>query len=232
VRVAVILLSWQRPQGTIQNLKDLSNQTVEGFRVIISNSNPRIQAKLDKIKHDFKDLDIQIVHESNEYSAFRRFFIARQQAMEGIDVILFIDDDITVPSDYIEKALKQYKEKTYSSAYTWTIQDNGSDYYNKRTRVFNSDESIKYCGAGISMIDAKIFLDDGLFNAPDEAYTIDDLWLSYYSDHVAKYKLRYLDIDGINIGGNDHAALYKSILKQKYTKADFLRHLVGLGWKV
>lgn len=232
MRVGVILLSWKRPQGTYQNLKDLDNQTLEGFRVAISNSNPDLNQKIKEYADKFKNLDIQVINESNEYSSFRRFFIAREMAKDGIDVIFFIDDDIIIPKNYIEKALEQYQPKTYGSCYTWTLDDDGSDYYKKRTRVYDNDSNIKYCGAGISMVDASIFLQDELFNAPQEAYAIDDLWLSYYADHVAGYNLRYIDVKGVVIGGGDSVALYRQVSKQKYTKKDFLLYLVSIGWKV
>ncbi len=153
-------------------------------------------------------------------------------AESGIDVVFFIDDDIRIPQNYIELALAQYEKRTYSSSYAWTFQDNGSDYYKKRTRVYDNNESIKYCGAGVSMIDSSIFLDKGLFEVLPGAYEIDDLWLSYYADHVAKYKLRYLDIPGVSIKGNDSVALLWTIKNKDYTKKEFLIDLVSFGWKI
>lgn len=232
MRAAVILLSWQRPQGTYQNLVDLNNQTVEGFKVIISNSNPLISNKLNSYKAKFPNLDIDVRDESNDYMSFRRFFIAKEMAEMGIDVIFFIDDDIMIPRNYIERSLDSFHPRTYSSSYAWTLDDGGSDYYKKRTRVFDNESNIKYCGAGIAMIDASIFLQEGLFDAPKEAYGIDDLWLSYYCDHVAKYKLTYLDSKNVSIGGGDSVALHRSIARQSYTKKDFLIDLVNRGWSV
>lgn len=232
MRAAVILLSWQRPAGTLKNLKDLSQQTTEGFRVIISNSNPDISKRLESYKDTFSGLNVEIRNESNEHYCFRRFFIAREMAKLGIDVIFFIDDDVRIPKNYIELAMNQYQEKTYSSSYAWTFQDGGSDYYNKRTRVHDNTSNIKYCGAGVSMIDSSIFLEDGLFNVPKGAYETDDLWLSYYCDHVANYKLRYLEIPGVVIKGNDSVALLATIKSKDYTKKDFLIDLVSNGWSV
>jgi hypothetical protein len=232
LKAAVILLSWKRPKGTLRNLKDLSQQTVGGFRVVISNANPDINKNLESYKARFPELDIEVRNDSNRYLCFRRFFIAKEMAESGTDVVFFIDDDVVIPKNYIELALAQYEKGTYSSSYAWTFADNGSDYYKKRTRVYDNESDIKYCGAGVSMIDASIFLDPGLFNVPQEAYGIDDLWLSYYSDHVAGYKLKYLRIPGVVVGGNDGVALLLKIRKQTYTKKDFLIDLVKRGWSV
>ncbi len=232
MKAAVILLSWKRPIGTLKNLKDLSQQTFKDFKVIVSNSNPDISEQLHSYKTRFPDLKIDIRDDSNEYFCFRRFFIAKEMAESGIDVIFFIDDDVRVPKNYIELALAQYEKHTYSSSYAWTFQDNGSDYYKKRTRVYDNTENIKYCGAGVSMIDSSIFLNKGLFEVPHEAYGIDDLWLSYYADHVAKYKLKYLDIPGVSIKGNDSVALLWSVKNKDYTKKEFLIDLISFGWKM
>lgn len=232
MKFAVVLLSWKRPQGTFRNLKNLASQTVGGFKVVISNANPEISETISEYKNKFPNLDIDIRNDSNDYFCFRRFFIAKELAESGTDVIFFIDDDVIIPKTYIENAISQYEPKTYSSAYTWIFGDNGSDYYRKRSRVYDNKSNIKYCGAGISMIDASIFLDPGIFSVPKEAYGIDDLWLSYYSDHIAGYKLKYLDIPGIKVGGDDKVALLKEIKNQDYTKKDFLIDLVKRGWSV
>lgn len=232
MRAAVVLLSWKRPEGTLTNLKDLNNQTFEGFRVIVSNSNPDTFKLIESYKAMFPELNVEVRNDSNEAYCFRRFFIARDLAMSGIDVVFFIDDDIRIPKNYIEVALSKYEKKTYSSSYAWTFKDKGSDYYKKRTRVYSNDTDIKYCGAGVSMIDPSIFLDEKFFDVPYGAYQIDDLWLSYYSDHIAKYKLKYLDIPGVYVGGSDKVALLWTIKKKSYTKKEFLIDLVALGWKV
>ena len=232
MKIAVVLLSWKRPRGTFRNLKNLASQTVGGFRIIISNANPEISETIHEYKDRFSSLDIEVRNDSNDYFCFRRFFIAKELAESGIDVIFFIDDDVIIPKTYIENAISQYEAKTYSSAYAWVFSNNGSDYYRKRSRVYDNKSNIKYCGAGVSMIDASIFLDPGIFDVPREAYGIDDLWLSYYSDHVAGYKLKYLDIPGVRVGGDDGVALLKEIRKQGYTKKDFLIDLVKSGWKV
>jgi hypothetical protein len=232
MRVGIVLLAWQRLHGIYQNLKDLDSQTVEGFKIVISNANRTLDEKIKEYVVDFPELDVDIRNESNDYLTFRRFFIAREMAMDGFDIIMFIDDDILIPNNYVELAIAQYEPGIYGSAYTWTLDAKGADYYKHRTRVYDNDSQIKYCGAGISVIDAKIFLQDELFMAPAEAYGIDDLWLSYYADHVAKFKLKYINIPKVIIGGGDSVALYRSISRQQYTKKNFLHHLVGLGWQV
>lgn len=84
------------------------------------------------------------------------------------------------------------------------------------------------------MIDATFFLEDGLItDAPVEAYKIEDLWMSYYADHVLGWKLKYLNLHDVEIGGTDEHALHKAILKTKYNKSHFLNDLQKkFGWNL
>jgi hypothetical protein len=82
------------------------------------------------------------------------------------------------------------------------------------------------------MVDAKIFLNDDLLLASKDAYQIEDLWMSYYADHVLGWKLEYVPIQGLSIGGNDPVALSKVVKRNRNNKAVFLRKLVSLGWKL
>jgi hypothetical protein len=64
------------------------------------------------------------------------------------------------------------------------------------------------------MIDAKIFLEPGLTDVnkiPKWAYSVEDLWLSYYANKVLNWNLRYMDAPGVILGGNDSVALYNQI---------------------
>jgi hypothetical protein len=56
--------------------------------------------------------------------------------------------------------------------------------------------------------------------------------MSYYADHVLKWKLKYLPIQGLTIGGNDNVALSKVVKAKRNNKAVFLRTLVSQGWNL
>ena len=205
----------------------------------MTNANLEKADAVDKIVASFSDrLSISVTHDGNVIKAFRRFTVGNDLAKSGTEVVLFIDDDITFPPNYIEKLVSNYEPKTYKSGFAWNFQGGGKDYYRYRTRRWDNEERIHYCGTGISMVDASIFLDKRLFAAPPEAYYIEDLWLSYFAQHVMKWDLKYVEVGNVNIGGTDQHALYKKILNEKKTenipdKADFLRLLVSkYKWKL
>ena len=237
-RIAVIVLTWKRPLAVKDVLTDLSNQTFKDFTVYVSNGNLKNSNNVDKYSSFFREqkgMSVKVRHDGNDLLSFRRLIVAQELAKAGTDIIFYIDDDIRVPKDYIERCLDQYQEKTYNSGYAWTLFENGKSYYTHRERRWDNKYRFHYCGTGVSMIDAKIFLEPGLTDlkaVPEGAYKIEDLWLSYYADHVMGWELKYIDMPGVTIGGVDEVALYKRILKEEYTKDHFLRDLVEMGWKI
>jgi hypothetical protein len=235
-KIYIILLTWQRINNLKYTLKRLSEQTYKNFSIRISNANLEKSHSVEKIANNFiltKGLDIEISHEGNDIFSFRRFAVANELAKKDADIIMYIDDDVTFDDHYVENVLSQYEPKSYCSGFAWNFQRNGQDYYRYRTKRFDNKEKIHYCGTGISAIDARVFLKRGLLAAPKEAYKIEDLWLSYYVQKVMRWKLKYIDIPNVKIGGSDDVALYKKILASDYTKADFLRFLVNeYKWKL
>lgn len=230
-----MLLTWQRPNALKNTLRSLSWQTFEDFDVYISNSNPKYNSFVEDVASSFDNkLNIWVRHDSNEHYAFRRLFVGRELALQKYKTILFIDDDIAFPNNYIEKVLSQWEPKTYKSGYAWAVT--GIDYYKDRKRVYSNKEKIKYCGTGISMVDARLFLEKDLVdNYPPSALKIEDLWMSFYVDHKLRrkgWKLKYMETPDVVIGGADKVALHKKIKSDTYTKADFLNELVDMGWKL
>jgi hypothetical protein len=180
-------------------------------------------------------MDITVRKDDNKLFAFRRLLVAKELAEAGADIIMYIDDDVSIPQDYVETCLSQYEPETYASGFAWSLFDNGKDYYKSRTRQHSNVYKVHYCGTGISMVDAKIFLHDELTNlekVPGGAIKIEDLWLSFIAQHRLKWKLKYLSMPGVILGGGDGVALYKQVSSGSYDKADFLRDLVKMGWKI
>lgn len=237
MKVAVVLLTWQRLSRLQFALKSLSRQSYKDFDVIISNANltnhaMRIVDKYAKI-YKMQGLNVVVRHDGNKQYAFRRFDVGKDLYDEGYEVILFIDDDVSVPKTYIEGCLKQYEPKTYQSGFTWIFYNRGKNYYKFRKRVYSNEYDIHYGGTGLSMIDASIFADKNLrAKAPEGSLKIEDLWLSYYVYQKRGWSVKYMDCPGVSLGGADSVALWRSVAKDSYDKADLLRELVAMGWKI
>lgn len=238
LNVALVMLTWKRISALKHSLKALNSQTYKNFTIYISNGNldtKQVEAVNRFCKFFKGTLNIKISHDGNDLKSFRKLTTARRAAENGADVILFLDDDIDIPSDYVERCISQYEPKKYKSGFAWTFHQNGKDYYKLRTRMFDNSRKIHYCGSGVAMIDASIFFNEGLYDAPAGALGIEDLWLSYYADHILGWELMHMDIRGTRIEGDDAVALFKAYLENNgatYTKADFLRELVKMGWNL
>ena len=232
MKVSVIALTWNRLNGLGATLLKLSNQTYKDFDVHISNGNLKKTNTVDKYCNAFKDkLNISVYHEGNDNFAFRRMTLARDLAKSGSDIILFIDDDVDFPENYIENCISQYEPNTYKSCYAWYFTSN-VDYYMGRHRVKTNDKPVHYAGTGLGMVDAKIFLEDGLFDVPECAYQVEDLWLSYYADHVMGWSLGWIENSNTTVGGRDKVALSRTVRVAGCNKNDFFSELtINYGWK-
>jgi hypothetical protein len=180
-------------------------------------------------------MNVVTSHDGNDHSCFRRFFIAKEYATKGYDVVFFLDDDISITRVYVEKMMNQFQPNSYHSCYAWSFQTEPKDYWKDRTRVSDNESKIRYGGAGVSMTDAKIFLDKRLFKVISPmAYQIDDLWMSYYCDHIARIPIVYTHVPNILIGGSDKTALYKKLKNNEGgdQKSLFLQSLIKSGWKL
>lgn len=239
-KVTIVLLTWQRLSGLKKMLLMLKEQTYSNFNIRISNANLVKYQYVENVAKMFDGhLDIEVSHEGNDKFAFRRFAVGKDLAERGTNIVLFIDDDVEIPNDYVEQCLRYYEEKTYKSGFAWTLDRGGSNYYKYRTRIHDPSQKANYCGTGLSMIDASIFLDPRLISqAPQEALKIEDLWLSYFAQRVLKWKLAPIPQNNVILGGADSVALYKQVLKEKHTikapdKNDFLQLLVRkYKWKL
>ena len=233
IKVAIVMLTWQRLDKLSGSLEMLCNQTNKDFSLYISNSNLDEVSRVEELVAPFKEkLNINLTHDSNEMYSFRRLTIGKDLALKGFEAVLFLDDDVIIPQNYVEQCLSYFEPNSYKSAYAWQFLENGQNYYRSRIRITKADSRVHYCGTAVSIVDAKIFLNNDLLSAKDEAHKIEDLWMSYYADHVLKWKLEYIPIEGLTIGGNDPVALSKVVKRNRNNKAVFLRKLVSLGWKL
>ena len=227
------MLTWKRLDSLPKSLEMLSSQTNKSFDLYVSNSNLDEASTVEKMVEPFKEkLNINLTHDSNEMYSFRRLHIGRKLALKGFDAVLFLDDDVVIPTNYVEQCMSYFEPKSYKSAYAWQFLENGRNYYRGRVRITSPESKVHYCGTAVSIVDAKIFLNNDLLFASKDAYQIEDLWMSYYADHILKWKLEYIPIQGLSIEGNDPVALSKVVKRSRINKAFFLRKLVSLGWKL
>lgn len=239
-KVAIILLTYGRIDLLPLTLSMLDKQTYKDFDLYISNGNYEQEDIVKDYALQFKDLNVTVLETSNKFISFRRFFNAyRLRQKHSYDVFLFLDDDIVFENSYVEKALNQYEPKTYKSWWAWSLDGASDKPYRDRSRVMNVNESkVDYCGPGVSIVDASILDNIGLFKPLGNIYHIDDVWMSYFvSCKMPGWKLGFLDVPAnFNMErADDHNALWKkTIIGQDglMTKEEYVSRLIKSGWKL
>jgi hypothetical protein len=213
-KAAVILLTWKRLDRLENTLSTLSNQTYKNFLLHISHSNLENKDEFINIVKKFEAvINLTYSVDSNERLCFRRYEYAKNFAQDGVEVIFLLDDDVIIYDDYLETSLAQYKSKTYSSGHAYSYIDEVPDY-RRRVKHYSQSDSIGHCGAGMSMIDSSIFLNDDFFNNKMINYKFDDIWLSCFS-HMSGFKLKYLESTAILEGHDDDFALHKILFNKR-----------------
>ena len=208
----------------------LNEQSTKAFDLFISNSGPYLDELTEVASKELTNINYKFVSADNSDRVWRRHTLARDLAKAGYKKIMFLDDDILIPKNYIESALSQYEDYSYKSWWAWDLRG-GDNYERDRVRVLDKDTSVNYCGGGVSIIDARVFLDDKYFDnlGPERLY-MDDIWLSMYTRHIMGWKLRYLDIPGVSFGdeAGDRHALYITVKHEdstSRTKDEYVRYL-------
>ena len=216
----VVLCVWRRPERLEVTLTSLAAQT-RPVKLWVWNNNAALRAFVDTAVADTSDLDIEVVHSSRNIGGFGRFYIARRLAREYPPVV-FLDDDQVPAPDFIESLVSEFRPKTING--TWAFRFRSTRSYWDRVAA-SPGERVKFCGNGGMICDSSIFLETGLFECPRRFWFVEDLWLSYYADHIMGWRL-YKSGARILKEPADHGQ-FQTL---GATKDIMLRHLVRRGW--
>lgn len=235
---ALIVLTYKRTKILPEMVSKLNAQSSTDFDLFISHSGSDrslVQYISTKVR---KEIPCEVVYSDTNEGCWRRHELARTLASRGYKRIMFLDDDIVIPNNYVELALTQYEDLSYKSWWAWNL-NGGYTYEKDRTRITDPNVPANYCGAGASIVDSRLFLEENYFNLPtDDAKWIDDIWMSYYTNHILGWKLSYLDIPNVSFheAAADANALYLKIssreLDSKINKREFVDLLKNdYGWR-
>jgi hypothetical protein len=218
--VPLVLCVWRRPARLSVTLSSLAAQT-RPINLWIWNNNPDLRAFVDATVADASDLNIDVVHSSRNIGGFGRFYIARRLARE-YPYVVFLDDDQVPASDFVESLITESSPRTIRGA--WAFRFRGTRSYWDRVAA-SPGERAKFCGNGGMICDSSIFLEPGLFECPRRFWFVEDLWLSYYADHLMGWKL-YKSGAGLVKEPADHG----QFVSLGATKDLMFRYLIRKGW--
>ena len=213
-KMALIMCTYIRLENLPRTYDALSGQTNNNFDFYIcdnSNNDPHLLNTSKKKSKFFKN-NVYIKEYNNKYSIFSRFFLAKELAEEGYEIIIFIDDDQIIDNNFIENCYKQYEPDTIKSFYAHYIS---GDYWRKEPSGPNDE--VNYLGGGGLICNANLFLNEGFFSCPEEYWILDDLWLSYYIPNFTNYKMKKLNVHIKFIVDNKATAKQLKETKRKFS---------------
>jgi hypothetical protein len=87
---------------------------------------------------------------------------------------------------------------------------------------------VQYAGTGGMVADTTIFRDPRVFECPERFVFVEDVWLSYFAEHVLGWSLvrSAAGFAQVEDGRNQWSAMPTD------HKSEFVRHLVERGWQV
>ena len=221
--VAIIMCVWNRIENLKKTIQSLENQTTKQFELFLWNNNSKISSEVDLIISPYNWINVH--HSEINIGGIGRFCYAKELANK-YETIIFIDDDQIFKNTFVQDMLNEYEPTTIKSWFGWKFND---DTYWNRKRVLDGSE-VNYCGTGGMCLNSSIFLDDELFTMLPTKYSfVEDLWLSFYANHIKHWKLKST-IDVYMAIMEDGKDQYTGL---KNTKVELLKYLIhNLNWKL
>jgi hypothetical protein len=220
--VHVVMCVWRRPHNLPATLASLQAQSHHPIKLCIWNNNRSLRLFVDATVARVADLDVEVIHSSRNIGGFGRYYFARQLAGRH-PYVIFLDDDQVPAPGFVRSLIDEFSPQSIRGI--WGYRFHGTARYGDRTAA-NPGERIKYCGTGGMICDTSAFLTAELFSCPKRFwFGVEDLWLSYYADHVLGWPL-YKSGAEILTQSDEH-----DISRVVYpNKQRLFRYLVRRGW--
>ena len=221
--IPVVMCTYQRLERLSTTLDQLVRQEDCNIKLYIWNNNVDDADFIEKTIKEYRQLEIELYNSKINIGGFGRFYYARKLS-DKYPTVIFIDDDVELAPNSLSTLAKEYSPNTIHSFYAYRFKTR-KDYF-KRVNLDPRDEA-DYCGTGGMICDTSIFKHEDLFKCPKQYWFIEDLWLSYYANHILGWKL-YKSGSTIKII-HDNKDQWQMLAK---TKTEFLGYLVDQGWDI
>jgi glycosyltransferase involved in cell wall biosynthesis len=205
-RLAVFLTIYNRLEYLDKQLEQLKNQDNKNFTLYVVNNTPE---KID-IPQAERVFDMH-----NKRKMYGRFF-AIQEVHNQHEIILNLDDDEILPRMLTDYAYRQYSSEAIKSFWAFSV---AGDYWTRRR--LRGAEIGHYAGTGGLLAPSEFFSLPQLYEAPEEYWIIDDLWLSHCVHKYTDYAIKPFNVPIKFI--EDKKATYRSI---KQLKSDFTKEYI------
>lgn len=217
------MCTWKRVERLRRTIEQLAVQDTPAT-LYIWNNNRRVADRVDDTLAR-SPIPAQSMHSSRNVGGFGRFYLARQLA-GAHESVVFLDDDQDFGPTMISDQLASHAPASIAGWWAFTFRL-GACSYAARDRVEEPLGLADYVGTGGMIVDPAIFLDAGVFRCPRRYWFVEDLWLSFYANHVRGWRLRRSHADFTFLSdGNDID------LTLGATKLRMFHYLGRRGWKL
>ena len=205
----------------------LERQTNKDFDFYIVDNSNRHSKLLGYLKKFGNGRDVSVHNYNNEFKQFARFLLARDLAEEGYEKIIFIDDDEILPDTFIQECHDQYDSNSVKTFWAHMVEN----VYNRKIKLEKNEQG-NYAGTGGLICHSSLFLNDDLFDCPEEYWIIDDLWLSFYILTFTNLKIQELKTDIKFIKDSKATFMTLGKLKQEFSNEFIIPVSNKLGLKL
>ena len=205
----VIMCTWKRVDGFNNVVKQLNSQTFKNFKLFVWNNNPSLENDFKRAL-SYAKFDYELYTSPKNIGGFGRFYYAKQiRRNPGLmDYCVFIDDDQTFDSNLLATFISEAKSNTILSQWGWEFTQ--LNYYGEESRRQRlPGETLHYAGTGGMIADMRVFESEGLFDCPTQYWFVEDLWLSFYANHILGFNL--VKSSAVMKNGDDQHSLYKIV---------------------
>jgi GT2 family glycosyltransferase len=186
-KASIIIPTYRRPELLRNLLESLSRQqTSHAFEVIVVNDYP--QDDLTALETEFSDISVSVINLSEDHGRS----IARNTGVRSSsgDILIFVDDDMTVVEDFIDHHMK-----AHTQAQTAVIGNilSAPEYANDPFARYIERQGVmklkpgqeippQYFRTGNGSVSKQFFMDVGMFDESFRTYgeDLDLAWRLYY----------------------------------------------------
>ena len=180
-KLAVILTVYDRLEYLDRQIAELAAQQNINFDLYVCNNSDR----------DISFPGARIYNYRNQYKMYGRFYLIRDHIVPaGYEMVLLLDDDEVFPPSLIEECYRQFDPTSVKSF--WGFQTY-KDYW-MRARLRGNRKG-DYAGTGGLLSPIELWYVPEIYEAPEEYWIIDDLWLSHCILKYTNYSIM-----GLNVG--------------------------------
>ena len=218
MNIAVVMCTYRRPEKLHKTLTQLAAQRYKGFDLHIVNNNPEIADIVDAEAHN-SVLHVDVQHNDENHGSYARIE-KMVELRDRYDWFMTLDDDMVFGPGLLQGWVDQITPDVVYSFGGWRFIGN----YWQRERV-PVGEVAPYLWGGNMFLPSDAMRDDGVLDLHQDYWMCEDLWLSYYLDHVLGY---YLIVGCADIRIEEDAKdTYYGIRNRKVILLDELR---ARGW--